>query len=100
MNPFDVLLSLGHEIVDLIGTRLAPFAAHESGTGTGSPSPSGPSFPPPAVPGELSEAYTARTGIAVPTGCKFDPWLQIHRPDGGIDLGGFVPVSALFTAAP
>lgn len=96
MNPLDALLSLGHEVVDLVGARLAPLVASAGGSGPSS----GPVHPPAVVPGELSEAYTARTGIAVPTGGKFDPWLQIHRPDGGIDLGGFVPVSAAFTPAP
>jgi hypothetical protein len=94
MNPLDALLSLGHEVVDLVGARLAPLFA-DAGSGS-----SGPSFPPPAVPGELSEAYAARTGIAAPTACKYDPWLQVHRPDGGIDLGGFIPVGAAFASAP
>lgn len=96
MNPLDALLSLGHEIVDLVGARLGPVIASGS-SGSGS---SGPGYPPPAVSGELSEAFVARTGLSVPAGLKFDPWAVSQRPDGGFDVGLWVPVSAAFTAAP
>jgi hypothetical protein len=98
MNPLDALLSLGHEVVDLVGARLAPLA---SGSGSGSHGgSSGPSHPPPAVSGELSEAFTARTGIVVPAGLKFDPWAIVQRADGGFDLGLWIPVGASFASPP
>jgi len=98
MNPLDVLLSLGHEVVDLVGARLAPLVAGVGGSG--SSGSSGPVHPPAALAGELAEAYAARTGHAAPAGCKRDPWGTAQLPDGSFEVGIWIPVSAPFTPAP